>query len=86
MPMAALLVLGAGVGVFASFFNVLLLKSDMTDVHCWTLLLGGLFGGGLAGIALHPAPDITPLGIAFMALAGYFSADIFAALLTGSKT
>lgn len=74
--------LGAIIGAFASFFNVLFAKGVLTEADIWSFILGGAFGG-MQVCAFLPAGQFGRMEIALVALAGYFSADFAAFIVSG---
>lgn len=79
----AMLLLGGLTGAFACGVNVLLRDGDVTAGECWTYLLGGAFGGILAG-SLNPTA-LSPRDILLIALCGFAMAHIAHRLVTAKK-
>lgn len=74
---------GLLLGMLASGFHVLIRKRRLTDLAAWAYLLGGAAGGMSAVLCLMPVDVLSRKDIVLIALAGYFMADIFAALMNG---
>lgn len=80
----SMLLLGGLTGAFASGVNVLLHDGDMTSGECWTYMLGGAFGGVLAGSHLNPTA-LSPRDILLIALCGFAMAHVAHRLVTAKK-
>lgn len=82
---AATVYLGLLIGMLASGVHVLMFKGSLTDSRAWALLLGGAIGGVLAASFLTPVETFSRKDIVLVALCGYFAADVFAALIAGTR-